>query len=229
MEKNRDMKNSQEKEKEDMDERMEEELEEELEEDINEDAEEKGEDVSDSKKGNGLWKELFSWVRVFAGAFIIAYILSNYVIVNANIPSGSMLTTIKEGDKVMGFRLSYVFSEPKRGDIVMFEAPDKEDTIYIKRIIGCPGETVRIDGNAVYITHKNGKEEKLEEKYIKNGWTNAAGWQESGEWILGKNEYFMMGDNRDHSHDSRYWGTVKKSKIIAKAIFKYYPSVKSLT
>lgn len=165
-------------------------------------------------------KEILSWVKIFVGAFIVAYILSNFVIVNARVPSGSMISTINVGDKVIGFRLSYLFSDPKRGDIVMFNAPDKEKTIYIKRIIGLPGDLIKIEDNKLYI---NG--ELYEEDYIKNGWNGMTG---TFTYEVPKGEYFMMGDNRDHSNDSRAWGSVKKDEIIAKAIFRYYPSVKSL-
>lgn len=170
---------------------------------------------------SSLKKEVFSWVRIFVGAFIVAYVLSNFVIVNARVPSGSMVSTINIGDKVIGFRLSYLFSDPKRGDIVMFNAPDKEKTIYIKRIIGLPGDTIVIQDNKLYI---NG--ELYEEDYLKNGWTKMIG---TYTYEVPQGEYFMMGDNRDSSNDSRAWGSVKKDEIIAKAIFRYYPSFKSLT
>lgn len=179
-------------------------------------AEEQGE----AEEEKNIKKEIFSFVKIFVGAFIVAYLLSNFVIVNARVPSGSMISTINVGDKVIGFRLSYLFSDPKRGDIVMFNAPDKEKTIYIKRIIGLPGDTIKIENNKLYI---NG--ELYEEKYVKNGWSAMTG---TFTYEVPKGEYFMMGDNRDHSNDSRAWGTVKKDEIIAKAIFRYYPSVKSL-
>lgn len=168
-----------------------------------------------------LGKELLSWAMIFVGAFIVAYILSNFVIVNAKVPSGSMISTINVGDKVIGFRLAYTFDDPKRGDIIMFNAPDKENTIYIKRVVGLPGDEIVISDNKVYI---NG--EPLEEKYVKNGWTLDQG---TSEYTVPKGEYFMMGDNRDNSSDSRVWGTIKKDEIIAKALFRYYPSFKSLT
>ncbi len=79
----------------------------------------------DTGKDN-LWKEVFSWVRIIVGAFIVAFILSNFVIVNARVPSGSMISTINENDKLIGFRLAYLFSDPKRGDIVMFDSPVEE-------------------------------------------------------------------------------------------------------
>lgn len=175
----------------------------------------------DEEEEETSWfRELCSWIMIFAGAFIVAYILSNFVIVNAKVPSGSMISTINIDDKVLGFRLSYMFSDPKRGDIVMFNAPDKDNTIYIKRIIGLPGDKIVIEDNTVYI---NG--EKLEEDYVRNGWEKSEG---RTEYEVPKGEYFMMGDNRDESSDSRVWGTVKKKEIIAKAIFRYYPSIKSL-
>ena len=168
---------------------------------------------------DNFWKEGFSWVRIIVGAFIVAFLLSNFVIVNARVPSGSMISTINENDKVIGFRLAYLFSDPERGDIVMFDSP-VEDKIYIKRIIGLPGETVEIRDNTVYI---NGQ--RLEEDYVKNEWTNSPG---TKTYEVPKGCYFMMGDNRNASADSRVWGVVKEDAIIAKAIFRYYPSIDML-
>lgn len=168
---------------------------------------------------DNFWKEVFSWVRIIVGAFIVAFLLSNFVIVNARVPSGSMISTINENDKVIGFWLAYLFSDPERGDIVMFDSP-VEDKIYIKRIIGLPGETVEIRDNTVYI---NGQ--RLEEDYVKNEWTNSPG---TKTYEVPKGCYFMMGDNRNASADSRVWGVVKEDAIIAKAIFRYYPSIDML-
>lgn len=166
-----------------------------------------------------FWKEVFSWVKIIVGAFIVAFILSNFVIVNARVPSGSMISTINENDKVIGFRLAYLFSKPERGDIIMFDSP-VEDKIYIKRVIGLPGDTVEIRDNTVYI---NG--ELLEEDYVKNEWTNAPG---TKTYEVPEGCYFMMGDNRNASADSRVWGVIKEDAIIAKAIFRYYPSIDML-
>ncbi len=175
--------------------------------------------VSDKTGNSKFWKEVFSWAKIIIGAFIVAFILSNFVIVNARVPSGSMISTINENDKVIGFRLAYLFSDPKRGDIVMFDSP-VEDKIYIKRVIGLPGDTVEIRDNTVYI---NG--ELLEEDYVKNEWTNAPG---TNTYEVPEDCYFMMGDNRNASADSRVWGVIKKDAIIAKAIFRYYPSIDML-
>lgn len=175
------------------------------------------EEVQKDDKSTYIKKEIFSWVRVVLGAFIVALILSKFVIVNAKVPTGSMISTIEKGDKLIGFRLSYLFSDPKRGDIVMFDAPDKKDTIYIKRLIGLPGDEIKISNNQLYI---NG--ELQVEDYVKNGWTNSPGTE---VYTVPKGQYFMMGDNRDGSSDSRVWGFVKRDAIIAKGIFRYSPSI----
>lgn len=181
--------------------------------------EEAEKEIKKTTRKDNFWKEVFSWVRIIVGAFIVAFLLSNFVIVNARVPSGSMISTINENDKVIGFRLAYLFSDPERGDIVMFDSP-VEDKIYIKRIIGLPGETVEIRDNTVYI---NGQ--RLEEDYVKNEWTNSPG---TKTYEVPKGCYFMMGDNRNASADSRVWGVVKEDAIIAKAIFRYYPSIDML-
>lgn len=177
-------------------------------------------DVSegDGDKKNKFWKEVFSWVKIVVGAFIVAFLLSNFVIINARVPSGSMISTINKGNKVIGFRLAYLFDDPKRGDIVIFDSPI-EDKIYIKRLIGLPGDTIEIKDSTLYI---NG--ELIEEDYVEK-WTNSPG---TTTYEVPKGEYFMMGDNRDYSADSRNGWFVKKDAILAKAIFRYYPSIDML-
>jgi len=172
-------------------------------------------DEFEETKGKINWfKEIISWVMVFIIAYVVAYVVSHFVIINANIPSGSMKYTINEGDKVLGNRLAYKFSEPKRGDIIIFWAPIKEKKYYIKRLIGLPGDKIVIKNCKLYI---NGKE--IKEDYITPGnWTKE---YESYEITVPEGEYFMMGDNRDRSNDSRYWGTIKKDAMVAKAICKY--------
>ena len=96
-------------------------------------------------------KEILSWVLTIAFAIVAAILIKNYVIINANIPSGSMENPIQIGDDIFGFRLAYTFSDPKRGDIVIFNAPDSPSEKYIKRVIGLPGETVTIEDGRVYI------------------------------------------------------------------------------
>lgn len=169
-----------------------------------------------SQKPVTFWSEVLSYVKILVAAVIIAFIFSRYVIVNAEVPTGSMKSTIMEHDKLIGFRLSYLFSEPKRGDIVIFKYPDNEAQNYVKRVIGTPGDVVQIKGGQVYV---NG--DLLEEDYLYEPMQNT-GIEET--YVVPEGYYFMMGDNRNSSLDSRYWKNtyVAKNKIIAKVIFRYY-------
>ena len=159
-------------------------------------------------------KEIISWIAVFAVAFILAFVLNKFIIINANIPSGSMEDTINIGDRVFGNRLAYKSKSPKRGDIIIFWSPVKENTYYIKRIIGLPGETVEIKDRTVYINGEALKEDYIsEDNWIKKG--------QEGKWIIPEGQYFMMGDNKDDSTDSRAWGPIEKKDIVAKAFLRY--------
>lgn len=171
----------------------------------------------ESKKKN-IIKEVISWIKLIAVALIIAWVINNFVVVNATIPSASMEDTILVGDRIYAFRLSYLFKDPQRGDIIVFPFPDNEEENYIKRIIGLPGETVEgIDG-VVYIDGK-----VLEETYIKDQIE-----QDFGPFTVPEDSYFMMGDYRTVSADSRFWEHpfVEKDKILGKAVLKYYPKIK---
>lgn len=166
-----------------------------------------------------LKSEIISWIKVIVFAVVLAFVLANYVVMNAYIPSESMENTLKKGDRLIGFRLSYTFSEPERFDVVMFKWPDDESKDFIKRIIGLPGETVTLRNGKVYI---NGSNVALDEPYLKEE-PNGMG---DGTYVVPEGCYFMLGDNRNGSKDSRMWENkfVKKEKILAKAIFRFYPN-----
>lgn len=172
-------------------------------------------------KQNNLYKEVLSWVKIVFVAFILAFLINNVLIVNAKVPTGSMNNTIMDNDRVIGFRLSYLFSDPQRGDIVIFKFPDDETQNYVKRIIGLPGETVEIREGKVYIDYAL---KPLEEDYLKE--TPDA--SDFGPYKVPEGHYFMLGDNRNISNDARYWTNkyVARNKIVGKVIFRYYPSFK---
>ena len=175
---------------------------------------------------------------MIAVAVILALIIDGFIIINATVPSGSMEKTIMTGDRVLGTRFSYWFSDPKRGDIVVFKYPVDEalgkNTKFIKRVIGLPGETVEIKDGAVYI---NGK--KLEEDYINGTWVVE---NDGYTFEVPEEHYLMLGDNRNNSSDARYWpgiairegatsdpeealtfSYVHRKKILGKAYFCYWP------
>lgn len=177
--------------------------------------------IEEEEKGQGIKAEIISWIKVVVVAVVLAFILGNFVLMNAYIPSGSMENTLQVEDHVMGFRLAYLFSEPKRYDVVMFVAPDEPDKDYIKRVIGLPGETVTIKSGRVYI---NDSKVPLEEPYLKEEPASIG----DGVYEVPEGCYFMLGDNRNNSKDSRMWENkyVKKEDILAKAMFRFYPDPK---
>ena len=124
------------------------------------------------EKATSPLREVLSWVITLLAAFALAMVLKNYVIINATVPTGSMEHTIEPGDDLFGLRLAYQFSEPKRGDIVIFRFPDDETQKYVKRVIGLPGEKVTIEDAKIYI---NDSETPLKEDYLKETWTEATG------------------------------------------------------
>ena len=160
-------------------------------------------------------KEIFGYLRIILAGIVIAVLLNKFVIINADITSESMSTTFEKGDKLIGFRLSYIFSKPERGDVIIFEYPDDGDKLLIKRVIGLPGEMVIIKGGLVYI---NGSEVPLDEPYA-----HGVSKQDFGPYLIPADCYFVLGDNRDSSKDSRYWKNtyVTKKQIVAKALFRY--------
>ncbi|WP_010248592.1 signal peptidase I [Acetivibrio cellulolyticus] len=168
------------------------------------------------------YKEILSWIKYIASAVLIALFLTNFVIINAFIPTGSMENTIMPGNRVIATRLHYLFAKPERGDIVVFKFPDDEKTNFVKRVIGLPGETVEIKAGEVYIDGV-----KLEESYLKEEMRR----EDKGPYVVPADSYFMMGDNRNDSKDSRYWLTtnyVHKSKILGRVAFEYFPRIKWL-
>ncbi|MDD3277480.1 MAG: signal peptidase I [Lachnospiraceae bacterium] len=176
----------------------------------------KREDSKDS-----LLKEILDYVVTIAVVVGLMLLLQNFVIINAQIPSASMETTVMTGDRIFGNRLAYLKSDPKRFDIVIFRFPDDESKLYIKRIIGLPGETVDVVDGKVYI---NGSQEPLDDSFCRetpNG-------DYDGHWVVDDNGYFMMGDNRNDSWDSRCWvhTFVQRDKILGKALLRYWPFTK---
>lgn len=173
--------------------------------------------LSNKSPKNIFISELLSYLKIILIAVAIAFICNQFIIVNAKVPTGSMKDTIMEGNRLIGFRLSYLFSKPERLDVVIFKFPDDETQNYVKRVIGLPGDIVEIKEGHVYV---NG--EMLDEKsYIREPMAINS---EKMTYLVPEDHYFMLGDNRNSSLDSRSWKNtyVAKDKILAKAIFKYY-------
>ncbi len=169
-------------------------------------------------------RELLSFLLELAILAAAIFLLNTFIIINARIPSESMENTIMKGDQIFGNRLSYKKADPERFDIVIFRYPDDETQLFIKRVIGLPGETVRITNGRVYI---NGGEEPLDDSFTAEPVSAAR--REDLIFEVPEGHYFMLGDNRNHSKDSRYWDDhfVAKDKILGKAVFRYWPLSKA--
>lgn len=134
------------------------------------------------------------------------------------VSGSSMYPTFENGDYLIVDELSYRLGEPERDDVVIFRYPKDTKKFFIKRIIGLPNETVEVKDGWVTIFNDEYKEGlRLEEPYIKNT-TNY-----NTRAKLGSDEFFVMGDNRNASSDSRYWGTVKRKLLVGKAFLRLWP------
>lgn len=157
------------------------------------------------------------WVVVIAVAVAIALFINFCIIINSTVPTSSMENTIMPGDRILGLRITYLFEEPKYGDIVVFKYPDNPKETFVKRLIGVPGDTVEIKAGVVYVNGKALTENYLKEEMFENDY---------GPYVVPKDSYFVMGDNRNNSLDSRFWETtnfVPRKSILGKAFVCYWP------
>lgn len=164
-------------------------------------------------------REALEWVLVIVVSFLFALFIDSVLVVNAMVPSASMEPTVMTGDRLFGNRLAYLNSDIERGDIVIFKFPDNEDELFIKRVIGMPGETIEMVDGKIYI---DGSPSPLYEPYIT---VELMG--NYGPVTVPQGAYFMLGDNRNISADSRYWKQpfVYKKKILGKAMLQYWPHI----
>lgn len=166
----------------------------------------------------GIVKELFGWI-----VFIIVVVAASYLIVTfvgqrTEVSGSSMETTLSDGDQLIVDKISYRFRDPKRYDIVVFPYRYEENTYYIKRIIGLPGETVQISDGEVYI---NGA--RLNEHYGNEVIEDPGSAAEP--ITLGDDEYFVLGDNRNNSQDSRASnvGLIHRDELLGRAWVRIWP------
>ena len=188
--------------------------------DLNEDDGENKTEIEATVEEETDWKkELKSFAFTMLITLVVVFVLKNYVIINATVPTGSMENTIMPDDNILGYRLAYLKEGPERGDVIFFYFPDDESQKFVKRVIGLPGEKVTILDGKIYI---NDSTEPLDEPYLKNEWTNGTG---PYVFEIPEDSYLCLGDNRNRSADAREWNNpyVAREKIIGKAIFTYFP------
>lgn len=164
---------------------------------------------------SGTFKTVLDWVWTVVIALVLSLTVHTYVAEGRWIPSESMVPTLKVHDRLIVDKVSYKIHDINRGDIVVFTPPPavhKNDDL-IKRVIGLPGETVLMKDGLVYIDGSPLTEEYAVEKNKSN----------FGPFKVPEDCVFVMGDNRDNSYDSRFWGPLPVKNILGRAAFRYYP------
>lgn len=173
--------------------------------------------IKNKKISKELIKEIVEYVLIFLIALVVMLLLNKYIIINARIPSASMEDTVMTGDRLIGNRLAYKNDIPQRFDVIIFKFPDNESELYIKRIIGLPGETVTITGGKVYI---NDSTTPLDDSLPKKSLLQPV------------SDHIMF-----HQTATLSWATIettptipvtglylcKSEQILGKAMFRYYP------
>ena len=154
---------------------------------------------------------------IMAGVFVLL-LQSAIAIPPSEVMSSSMEPTLQIGQRLIISKIAYVFHEPERGDIIVFNPPHTQQGDFIKRLIGLPGESVEIKQGTVYIHKQDGDILALDEPYIKEPPNN-----DFQGGIIPENEYFVLGDNRNNSSDSRTGWTVPRENIVGKAWLSNWP------
>jgi signal peptidase I len=165
------------------------------------------------------WKSIREWVQVIAVALIISLPIRFFIAEPFVVNGASMDPTFSTGQFLIVDRVTYRFSEPKRGDVIIFEYPNDPSTYYIKRVIGLPGETVSIKDGRVYISTGSSTPVELDDSYVAP--VHAS--HDNYTTTLGATQYFVMGDNRAQSSDSRAWGPLDAHFIVGRPIVRLLP------
>lgn len=165
------------------------------------------------------WKAVKEWVQVIAIAMIISLPIRFFIAEPFVVKGASMDPTFSTGQFLIVDRVSYRFESPKRGEVIVFRYPNSPSVYYIKRIIGLPGEKIEIKNGKVTITDKDSNQLNLTEPYIESYHAS----NDSEQTTLGPTEYFVMGDNRAESSDSRMWGPLDEHFIVGRPIFRLFP------
>ncbi len=173
------------------------------------------------EKGNKkLWQAVRENLQIVAIALVLAFLLRTFVAEPRYIPSDSMVPTLQVGDRLVVDKISYLFHAPNQGDIVVFNPPDvpqlsaiSKDNAFIKRVIGLPGQQVRVQQGRVYVN-----DQPLQESYLAEPIR-----YELRSFVVPEGQVFVLGDNRNYSNDSHVWGFLPRENIIGRAAWRFFP------
>lgn len=175
-------------------------------------------EVEEAQKEVSIWKEILGWILYIAIILGVTYLIITYVGQRTRVSGDSMESTLHTGDNLIVDKISYRFRDPERYEIIVFPYRYQENTFYIKRIMGLPGETVQIKDGYLYINGERSDEDYGLERM------NSGGIAEE-EIVLGEDEYFVLGDNRNESSDSRdpSVGVLHRDELIGRAWVRIWP------
>ena len=160
-------------------------------------------------------EELVAWVKTLLSAAVYAVLIVTFGFQVARVEGQSMAPTLEDQDRLIVNKLVYRIGEPRRGDIVMLYYPLNPDKSFVKRVIAEEGDTVRIVDGRVYVN-----DIPLKDDYVSNEYRSHDDW---GPQVIPEGYYFVMGDHRNNSSDSRHWGMVPKRYIIGKVQLRWWP------
>jgi len=165
--------------------------------------------------GNNSMKELKEWMQAIIAAVVLALLIRTFLFEIITVDGSSMLPTLHDRERVFVSKIGYIIGQPEHGDIVIFKTPEDNHTKYVKRIIGLPGDRVRVENGVVYVN-----DEALVEPYIQEPPVN-----DYTEVTVPEGSFFVLGDNRNDSKDSRDFrvGFVPKENLIGRAILRIWP------
>ncbi len=175
-------------------------------------------ETQEAQKETSFVRELLGWVLYIAIILGVTYLVITYVGQRTRVSGDSMESTLHTGDNLIVDKLSYRFRDPERYEIIVFPYRHEENTFYIKRIVGLPGDTIQIKNGYLYVNGEQSDENYGLERMVSAGIA-------AEEILLGEDEYFVLGDNRNNSSDSRDpgVGVLKREEIIGRAWVRIWP------
>ncbi len=170
-----------------------------------------------SKVGTSL-VDFIQTLVLFGAIFAIIYL---FIAQPHKVSGSSMVPTYQDGNYILTDKLTYRFEDPKRGQVIVLKNPKNEDQDFIKRIMGLPKDTIKVQAGKVYVN-----DQPVDEKYLPVGRQTPPGafLRENQSYQIPEGDYIVMGDNREFSSDSREWGIVRRDEIIGRVIFRYWPA-----
>lgn len=156
---------------------------------------------------------VYEYAKAIVAGLIVALLIITFVVQGFYIPTGSMRPTLEVGDRILVNKFIYRFKDPERSEIIVFRYPIEPRRKFIKRVIGIGGDTVEIIGGQVFVN-----DQPLEEDY-----TLTPGFSNYGPITVPEDNYFVLGDNRNNSEDSRFWGFVPQENVVGQALMIFWP------